>query len=102
MKDFDILGSVDFKQGKVTSATRDWNWSDAPEVLAFYQKLYGALESSSAETKSGIVLCTTKRSPTRLDMAIMADFGGRSVTVGFSHSDSGKENALIEESISRQ
>jgi hypothetical protein len=75
--DSDIIGSVQFKQGRVAGAMRDWGETEAPEALTLFQEMYGAFESATSDKKLGAVICKTVRNPNQLYMTIMADFDGQ-------------------------
>lgn len=78
-----ILGNVTIHQGKVVDGTRTWAViGDASEdFVSFFQRLYGAFESASAETHTGTLLCRTFRNPDGVHMMIMLDFDGREATM---------------------
>jgi hypothetical protein len=100
----DAIGSVQFKQGRLDVATREWGETEAPEALTLFQKMYGAFESATSDKKLGGVICKTVRNPNQLLMTIMADFDGRSVTLYRAENDHDAKPYIrtgVEESISR-
>jgi len=102
--DDDIIGEVQFKQGRVAGATREWGETEAPEAITLFQEMYGAFETATSDKKLGAVICKTVRNPNQLLMTIMADFDGRSVTLYRAENDHDAKPYIrtgVQESISR-
>jgi hypothetical protein len=77
------LGNFNIQQGRVVDVTRYWGDIDAPQeaFVSFFQQLYGALESASAETPTSVLRCRTFRKPHGVITTIMFDFSGRTASL---------------------
>jgi hypothetical protein len=71
-----ILGNLSFRQGRVVDVTRQWGEIEAQDTLTiFFQKLYGAFDSASSQTRVGMLTCKIGRRPNGTTSAVVMAFG---------------------------
>jgi hypothetical protein len=96
------VGSLQFKNDSLVTATRDWDEIDPDtKTAAFLKALYGAVEHVFGKGQPGLVKCTLKREPGKEHFQIDLSSPRHIVTLALfdAGTPSGRPYSLVEESI---